>query len=234
VVLACSTVAGCAAALRPVDAPERAITVSGRGEVLARPDTAIVRLGAEARRQTLAEATADVTQRMTAVLERVRALGVRPEDVTTVHYAVEPLAIRGPEGTGDPARISGYRVSNVVQLRVRDLSAVSRVVDAAVAAGANVIQGVHFTLDDRRPAETTARERAVAAAHATALELARAAGVRLGPLVSLSEAGGVRPGERTAMMAGVQRSTAGPIEAGELTVLVFVEARYGIEPATPR
>jgi uncharacterized protein YggE len=155
---------------------------------------------------------------------------VRSEDVTTVHYAVEPLAVRGPEGGGDPARIAGYRVSNVVQLAVRDLAAVSRVVDAAVAAGANVIHGVHFTLEDRRTAERSARERAVAAAHASALDLARAANVRLGPLLSLGEGPGIRPVERTAMMAGVQRGAPGPIEAGELTVLVVVEARYGIEP----
>jgi uncharacterized protein len=222
--------AGCATPTSRAARAPHVIAVTGRGEVSVRPDTALVRLGAESRRPTLDEATMDVAQRMTTVLERVKALGVSDKDVATVRYAVEPLqppAPRSPDG-GDPARIVGYRVSNVVQLKVRDVAAAGRVVDAAAAAGANVIQGVSFTLEDRAAAEAAARARAVASAQRTASELARAAGVGLGRLLSLEEGVAARP---LADGFAVARSTVGPgpIEAGELQVVVTVEARYAID-----
>lgn len=229
-VLAAMLFAACAA---PMSAMQDAgvIAVAGRGEASVKPDTALVRLGAEARRPTLAEATSDVSQRMTAVLERLRATGVRPEDVATTRYAVEPQLARRPgvPETEESLRIVGYRATNLFQVKVRDVAAVGRVVDAAVAAGANVVQGVVFTLEDRKAAETAARERAVAAAQATAAQLAKAAGVRLGPLVSLTEGvAGPRPVSSREVMA-LQTSGPGPIEAGELTLVVTVEARYRVE-----
>ena len=207
------------------------IGVVGRGDVSVKPDMALARLGAEARRPTLAEATADVTQRMNAVLERVRTLGVRAEDIATIRYAIEPQIARRPptpDGVEDPGRITGYRVSNIVQLKVRDVAAVGRVVDGAVGAGANVLQGVQFVLDDRKAAEATARERAVTSARETAMQLAKAAGATLGPLVSLTENVGVRPVGAPRDAVAFSVSGPGPIEAGELTVVVTVEARYQI------
>jgi uncharacterized protein len=225
-VVALVVAAGCAT---PTVRAHRAnvITVTGRGEAAVAPDTALVRLGAETRRPTLAEATTEVAQRMTTVLERVKALGVSDKDIATVRYSVEPIQPpRSPET--EPARIVGYRVSNVVQLKVREVAAAGRVVDAAVAAGANLILGVSFTREDRMAAEAAARERAVASARAAASELARAAGVSLGRLLSLREGIPTRP---VADGFAVARATVGPgpIEAGELHISVTVEARYAIE-----
>jgi hypothetical protein len=228
-----AALAGCAAPVNGVAPREpRVIAVAGRGEVSVKPDAAIARLGAEARRPTLAEATADVAQRMTAVLERVRALGVRAEDIATIRYAIEPQIARrppGPDSADDPGRIVGYRVSNVVQMKVRDVAAIGRVVDGAVGAGANVIQGVQFVLEERQAAEAVARERAVTAARETAAQLAKAGGVTLGPLVSLTEGAGVRPVGAPREMMAMSVAGAGPIEAGELAVVVSVEARYRVE-----
>lgn len=204
------------------------IAVTGRAEVAVRPDTAVVNLGAEAQRPTLDEATADVARRMAAVLDRVKALGVREQDVTTIRYAVEPIQPPRRSDADASPRIVGYRVSNVVQLKVRELAAASRLVDAAVAAGANLILGVSFTLEDRTAAEAAARERAVASAQAIATQLARAAGVRLGPLKSLHEGVLAPP---VAEGFGVARASMGPgpIEVGELQISVAVEARYAID-----
>jgi uncharacterized protein len=221
-------VAGCATPTVGAGRSANVITVTGRGEASVGPDTALVRLGAETRRPTLAEATTEVAQRMTTVLERVKALGVSDKDVTTVRYSAEPIQPpRGPD-TVESARIVGYRVSNVVQLKVREVAAAARVVDGAVAAGANLILGVSFTREDRTAAMAAARERAVAAARSTASELARAAGVSLGRLLSLRE--GI-PGRPAAEGFTVAQATVGPgpIEAGELQITVIVEARYAIE-----
>jgi uncharacterized protein YggE len=229
-ILAAVLLAACAVPMGATHEPG-VIAAAGRGEVSVKPDTAIVRLGAEARRPTLAEATADVAHRMTAVLERVRAAGVRPEDIATTRYAVEPQMARRPgmPESEESLRIVGYRASNLFQIKVRDVTAVGRVADAAVAAGANVVQGVLFILEDRKAAESAARERAVASAQATAAQLAKAAGVRLGPLVTLTEGvAGPRPVTGREVMA-MQTSGPGPIEAGELTIVVTVEARYRVE-----
>jgi uncharacterized protein YggE len=226
-VLLAAAVGGCAAPATLSPRMPSVIAVAGRGETSVKPDLAIARLGAEARRPALGDATEDVARRMTAVLERVKSAGVRAEDVATVRYAIDPLAAPRPAAE-DVARVVGYRVTNVVAIKVRDVRAVGRVVDAAVAAGANVIEGVHFTLDDRKAAEAVARERAVAAARAKAEELARAAGVRLGALESVSEGIAVGPVvERFAVAR--QTVGAGPIEPGEQEVSVTVELRYRIE-----
>lgn len=224
--LGAAAAGGCAVPAAPGPTARDVIAVTGRGDMSVPPDTAVVRLGAEARGATLEDATRDVAARMTAIVERVKALGVRDEDVSTVRYAVEPIQPPREPAPGAP-RIAGYRVSNLAQLRIRDVKGAARVVDAAVAAGANVVLGVSFTLQDRAAAEAAARERAVAAARTTATQLARAAGVALGPVLSISEGTPVRPFDEIA----VARTAVGPgpIEAGELTVAVTVEVRYAIE-----
>ncbi|HXG04063.1 MAG TPA: SIMPL domain-containing protein, partial [Candidatus Binatia bacterium] len=130
-------------------------------------------------------------------------------------------------GEDDPARILGYRALNVVQLRVRDLGALGRVLDAAVAVGANVLRGVTFAVLDRDRLEAEARARAVSDAFERAQQLAAAAGVRLGDLLSLAEGAPAFPAaerfERAALAAAP-----GPIETGTLEVVVAVEARYRI------
>lgn len=223
--LAASVLAGCAPLPGP-DAqgpPPEVIAVRGVGRVSARPDTALAQVGVEARAPSLADATTEVARRMTAVLERVRALGVAERDVATVSYVVDPLLT--PRRGEEEARILGYRALNVVQLRVRDLAAVGRVLDAAVAAGANVIRGVSFTVQDRSRLEAEARARAVADAHERARQLAAAAGVRLGVLVALAE--GTPPVplaerfDRAALTAAP-----GPVEPGEQEIVISVEARY--------
>jgi uncharacterized protein YggE len=206
------------------------ITVTGTGRVSVRPDTALVQVGAEARAPLLAEATAEVARRTTAVLARVRELGVEERDIRTVSYAVEPVMSPPRDPQSPPPRIAGYHVVNVVELRIRRLDAAGAVLDGAVAAGANVVRALHFTLADPSAAEADARARAVRDAAEQARQLAEAAGVRLGPLRSLTEGGG-GPAPRV-MSYGRMLSTAapGPVEAGQLEVVVTVQARYGVEP----
>jgi uncharacterized protein YggE len=220
--------AGCAAPVAAGDRPAPTIAVTATGRVSVRPDTALVHVGAEMRAATLADATADVARRMAAVLARVKALGVEDRDITTIVYGVDPLqAPRRSEE--DPARIVGYRATNVVQVKIRRLDTAGAVVDAAVAAGANVVRGVQFTLDDPRAAEAQARAQAVRQAAAEARQLADAAGVSLGELVWLGEAGGPRPVvERVARMSAAMAVGPGPVESGQLDIVVTVEAHYRI------
>jgi uncharacterized protein YggE len=225
--LAVVTLAGCAAFPGPEQAAPRLITATGTGRVSTRPDTAIVQVGAETRAPNLADATADVSRRIAAVLERVKALGVAERDITTVSYAIDP--VMAPRRSDEEAtRILGYRVANVVQLRIRQLDAVGRIMDGAVAAGANTVRGLSFTVADPQAVEAQARTLAVQNAQAKARQLAEAGGVMLGELVMLTD--GVPP-PLPRQLVGARADVAmgpGPVEPGQLEVSVTVTAHYRI------
>ena len=205
-------------------AGERGIVVTGMGRIALRPDTGVIDVGVEARAARLADATAEVDRKMRDVLAAVKALGVRDADVRTMVYAIDPIA--EPRQAGDAsARIVGYRVSNVVQVRARAVDGLGKIVDAAVTAGANVVRNVRFTLDDPSRAEAEARALAMQDATARARQVAAAAGVRLGRLLSATESSPVGPMARMTMA-----TMAGPVEPGQLEVTVSLLARYAIEP----
>jgi hypothetical protein len=223
-VIVALALAGCAVAGGSLPGERAGIVVTGTGRVALRPDIGVIDVGVEARAQRLADATAEVDRKSREVLARVKALGVGDADVRTTQYAIEPVA--EPRPAGDLGlRIVGYRVSNVAQVRTRDVDDLGRVVDAAVTAGANVVRNIHFALADPSRAEAEARALAVQDATARARQVAAAAGVRLGRLLSASETSPVRPVARMAMV-----TTGAPVEAGQLEVTVTVEARYAIEP----
>jgi uncharacterized protein YggE len=210
--------AGCATTGAP-GASEPGIAVQGIGRVSLPPDTVTVDIGAEARAAQLADATAEVDRRMREVLARVKVPGV---DVRTIGYNVEPIAESRPQAGDAGSRIVGYRATNIVQVRTHDVAGIGRLVDAAVAAGANVVRSLRFSLDPPDRAEADARRLALQDAASKAQQIAAAAGVKLGRLLAVTEAsGGIRPMAVTMMAA--------PVEAGQLDITVIVQARYAIE-----
>ena len=203
---------------------ERGIATTGTGRVAVRPDTAVVDVGVEARAAQLADATAEVNRRMRDVLARVKALGVRDADVRTTVYVVDPIA--EPRQPGDAsARIVGYRVSNMAQVRTRDVDGLGRIVDAAVTGGANVVGNVQFTLDDPSRPEAEARGLAMQEAAGRARQIAAAAGVKLGRLLAVTESATRPPIARMSLARAP-----GPVEPGQLDVTVSLDARYAITP----
>ncbi|HET9491827.1 MAG TPA: SIMPL domain-containing protein [Methylomirabilota bacterium] len=215
--------------------PGAGITVWGTGKVAVVPDTALAHLGVELRAPSLSDATAQAARQMQAVLERLKTLGVSERDITTVAYSVDPVtAPRRSEDEG--ARIAGYRVVNVVQVRIRELTAVGRLVEAAMAAGATTIRGVRFRVSDPARAEAEARALAVRDAQTKAGQLAEAAGLRLGELVSLTDGGPLpRPelGERFGATVSAAMAP-GPVEPGQLEITVSVTAHYRLARQGPR
>lgn len=225
--LAMLVLAGCVTPAS-LERPLRVLTAVGEGRVRVEPDLAVVRLGAEARAERLADATADVARRMEAVLGRLAALGVDAGRVRTVQYAIDPMTVL-PRTGDDTPRIAGYRVTNVVQVEVADVRGVGRVVDDAVAAGANTVPALTLTLADPERATAEARARAIAAAGAQARQMATAAGVEIGELVGLSESGGAPlPARFDVRTMAVGATGPGPVAPGQLEVTVTVEARYRI------
>lgn len=141
-----------------------------------------------------------------------------------------PAAAAGMPMVAPPQPQGVYRVSNMVEVTVRDIGKAGSVLESAVNAGANNVWNVTFTLDETKGAEAQAREKAVADARARAEELARLNGLRLGSIVSVSTLIGATPGPMGVpmpmMAARGGDASAPPLEAGELTWTTQVQVVF--------
>lgn len=162
----------------------RTITSTGTGHVAAVPDVITVRIGVETRSETVSEALDQSAQRMSAVLEALRDRGVEDRDLQTSELSLSPTY--GDEGT----TVTGYQARNVVTARLRNVGGAGATIDAAVQAAGDAarLEGVTFSVADDQALLAEARRLAVEDAQDKAGQLADAAGVPLGMLISISEA----------------------------------------------
>jgi uncharacterized protein YggE len=216
--------------------PAQTITVVGTGSASVEPDIARTSIGVETYGETVAEAVDANSELMTSILTALEAAGIDGKDIQTSGYSInmerypepQPRVISTEEG--DEGNQPQYRVSNMLNVTIRDLDSVSDVLDAAIEAGANSIWGVNFALEDMSEAQAGAREDAVADAASRASALAELGGVELGPIMSISEVigGGAVPMAVTVEKAVA--SGAGPISPGELEVSYQVQVVYFVVP----
>lgn len=226
--LALSTAALSGAAM--ADAlPPPMISVTGEATISAAPDLAQVDGGVTTDAKTAREASNSNNAVMGRVLLALKGAGVAEKDTQTSRLSLSPqYANSGPSRSG-PNVVTGYRASNRVTVRLRDVSKVAGVIDALVAAGANDIGGIHFTVSNASKLLDEARPQAIADARRKAEIYARAAGVALGDPLSISE------GDVIAPMPMARRASmdfaATPIAPGEETLRVGVSVSWAIKPA---
>jgi len=224
-----STPTPIAATPAPIVDINRTITVVGEGTVSAEPDQAEVMVGVETRGDTVQEATGESADIMEALLEALEAEDVAIEDIRTSGYSVWTEYVNRPEGTAEEQEAI-YHVNNIVTVKVRDLDNLGAILDGAIEAGANSIQGITFTIEDKAELAADARAQAAADARAKAEELAGLMNVEVGPVVSVSEVIGasVYPVLRQAAM-GLGGGGAGPISAGKLDYTTQLQVVYAIQ-----
>lgn len=256
--VACSHAAHSHPPIGPHGAPgggHRGVTVVGVGEVKAAPDIARINVGVEVRAPDAERATAEANERMAAVLGALKGAGVAEADLRTHSFSVsfereyppppQPLPAEVPAARGgvkaerattaaeQPQAPAGtYRVSNMVEATLRDLSRISQVIADAIRAGANQFWGVSFELSDPAPLVSEARARAVAKATANAEQLAQLTGVKLGPVVAIQD-GAISQGPVLTPMMGAMRMEAAaadsvPVERGQITISHQVTLHYGL------
>lgn len=201
------------------------ITVTGEGTVEATPDIATVTLGVTTEGQTAAEAMAANATALTAVLDRLAAAGIEPRDIQTSNLSLNPNWTGYDSGT---PKISGYVASNLVTVRVRRIDTLGTVLDAAIADGANTLNGIAFGVAEPRPLLDEARKRAVADAAERAALLAEAAGVTLGPILSIAESGGMA-GPMPMFRADAAAEAPVPVAEGEIGLSANVTVVYEIQ-----
>ncbi|MCU0512950.1 MAG: SIMPL domain-containing protein [Anaerolineae bacterium] len=187
-IAALSLVAAPALAQSPAPAG-RTITVTGNGSAAGVPDTANVTLGVEVADASIQTAFAQTNERIASVIAAVVAAGVPAENIQTAGLSIYQEMLPSPMGDGSTGD-TRYRVSNQVQVTVRDVNLVAGVINAAVEAGANSLYGLDFVIRDSAAQEQQAREQAFQDARARATALAALAGVSLGDVVSITEVSG--------------------------------------------
>ena len=204
----------------------RRIVVAGMGEVQAAPDMATVSIGVSHEARTAGEAMEAASLAMSSVMTSLAAAGVEPRDIQTSNIGLNPRYQHSNDGR--PPRVTGYIASTTLTVRVRMLDDLGGVLDAVVSDGANALNGLRFGIADTAPLESAARAAAVADAAAKARELADAAGVQLGRVISISEGGAAsqpQPMMRGAMMEAAMDV---PVAAGELDFRARVNVVYAI------
>jgi uncharacterized protein len=200
------------------------LSVNGEGVVYAAPDMATVMLGVTTQGDTAAEAMAANNTAVVAVMARLTSAGVEARDMQTSNLSLGPDYSRYDGSAGGVP--DTYVAANMLSVRVRALEGLGAILDASITDGANTLNGISFGLDDPRPALDEARKRAVADARLKAELLAEAAGVGLGPIVSVSEGGGF--GQPMPMFRQSDAASAVPVAAGEMGMTATVTIVFEI------
>jgi uncharacterized protein YggE len=203
------------------------IAVSAVGDARIAPDRAMLSVAVETQGETAAEAASNNARLQTRIVDAVKAAGVPAAQIRTSGYNVYPPEYSG----GKTPKVTGYRARNTVQIEIRNIEAVGRVIDAALGAGATNIGAVGLYASSTDTARREAITKAVAKARAEAEAAATAAGGSLGALTELTiEPYGLpRPYETVMVTSAVMPpapAVSTPIETGELVVRAVVHAKW--------
>jgi uncharacterized protein YggE len=224
---AAATAIGLSAAPAPAQViPPPTVSVTGEATVSVPPDLAQVDGGVSSDAKTAREAFEANNAAMGKVLLTLKSAGIDEKDIQTSRLSLQPQS--APNRSGGPLAIVGYRASNRITIRVRDVSKVANVIDTLVGAGANDVGGINFMVSNASKHLDDAREQALADARRKAEIYAKAAGVTLGTPVSITEESSPGPIAYRRMAAGMAVSPA-PVAQGEETLQVTVRVSWAIK-----
>lgn len=206
------------------------VWVTGQGEAMAVPDIAMLSLGIEARADTVAEAQSQASEAMDKIMKALKDNGLVEKDIQTQRYSVYPITKWVKD---EKEEIIGYRVTNVVSAKIREVDKAGTIIDAVAKAGGDYtrIQGISFTVDDPTSYYEEARAKAIEDAKNKAEQLADLAGVKLGKPIYISEGAIYGPPTNKAFYEGGGAPAPAPdtaISPGELKITVNVQIVYAI------
>jgi hypothetical protein len=206
------------------------IWVTGEGKVSAAPDIATVQLGIEAQASTVAEAQNQATTAMDRVLAALKAGGVADKDIQTRYYNIQKVTRWDSDRQEEIT--TGYRVTNLVTVKIKEIITAGALIDSVVAAGGDLtrIDSITFTIDDPIRYYDQARQKAMADAADKAKSLAQLAGVKLGKPTYISESGSSisTPSPVYYGKASAESSAITQVSAGEMDVILNIQVVYSI------
>lgn len=210
------------------DRQQNAITIEGLGKVTAAPNIAVTSVGLVTEKSDVAAAQLENSKKMNELVSSLKKLGIADEDIKTAQYQIYPkYSYEEKKGSS----ITGYSVSQSLDVKIRDLAKISEVLAAAGAAGANQVGGIQFTIDEPKNLRAEARAEAVKDAQDKADKLAEDLGVRLGRVIGFSESQGGSPVPYPMMAkdaVGGYAEAAPQIQAGTLDIQSNVSVTYEI------
>ena len=202
-------------------AADRLVTVTGEATVAVAPDMAVIRVGVTSAGKTAREASDTNARQMTAVLAAIKDAGIGARDIQTSRLSLQPQYDPNRSGT---ARLLGFQATNQITVNIRDIDKLAGIIDQAIAAGANEMSGLEFVVSEQSKLLDQARDDAIADARRKAERYAKAAGVKLGAVTSISEEGST-PQPR---LIQAMRSGAAPVAPGEQTLRAVVTVIYDL------
>ena len=188
---------------------------------------ALLSAGVTVTSSTVKLAQSELNTKLNAVSNSIKSLGIDSRDIKTSHYSLNPQ-YDYRDGT---SRITGYQASSNLAIKIKDLDRANDVLDAVVASGANVVNGLSFDVADKTKAENEARKIAVEEARAKAQEASKLAGFSLGRMINYSENWGnqgPRPMYAAMDRAGASEIAKTQIEPGSNEISVNVTLSYEI------
>ena len=206
--------------------PPPTISVTGEATITAPPDLAQIDAGVTTDAKTAHEASSANNDAMGKVLLALKGAGISEKDYQTSQVSLQPQYSSSQSRPG-PNVLTGYRATNRVTIKVRDILKVASVIDAVVGAGANDLGGISFTVSNASKLLDDARSQAIADARRKAEIYAKAAGVTLGAPVSIAEEG--TPAPVMYRRAAAPMAAGAPIAPGEETLRVTVGVSWAIK-----
>ena len=207
---------------------QEGLWVNGHGEVNAAPDIATLQLGISAQRASVAEAQAEAATAMDKVMTVLKQGGVANNDIQTQYFSIQQVTRWDKDKQQEI--VVGYRVSNMVMAKIREIAKAGSIIDAVAEAGGDLtrIDNISFSIDDPSEYRKEARDKAMADAKAKAEQLANLSGVRLGKPTYISESISYPvypPPVRVAEAAPVPVT---PISPGEMKISLDIQVAYAI------
>ena len=231
-VLAIVGLAGCqpSATVPGVSSQQEGIWVSGQGKVTVVPDVATLSLGIEAQEASVAEAQVKAALAMDKVMTALSNNGVVKKDIQTQYFNISRVTRWDDKNQQEV--VIGYRVTNIVTAKIRDIEKAGTIIDAVVGAGGDLtrVDGISFSVDDPSAYYEEARQKAMAEAQAKAKQLAGLAGVTLGKPTYISESVSYPIYQRDIMYEKMVAAPAveTPISSGEVEISISVQVTYAI------
>jgi len=216
-----------------LNSQQEGIWVNGEGKALAVPDVAILRLGIEAQEASVAEARTQAAEAMEQVTTALKSEGVAEKDIQTQYFNIQ--RVTRWDNIEEQEMLIGYRVTNIVTAKIREIDKVGTIIDAVAIAGGDLtrIDSIGFTVDDPTVYYKEARQKAVADAEAKAKQLAETAGVKLGKPTYISESsytpGPIYRQDMVMEKAAGAPAVETPISPGEMEITLNVQLAYEID-----
>jgi hypothetical protein len=209
---------------------QQGIWVSGSGSVWVTPDITNLRLGIVAQTDTVAEAQEDAAVAMNDVLDVLGEQGIDEDDIQTTRFSIQQLTRW--DSVKDEQVVTGYQVTNIVSVKIREVESTGTVIDAVAQAGGDLtrVDSISFSVDEPEDYYDEARELAMEDATDKAKQLADLADVKLGTPLYVTESNPYTPYVQydSYVRAPAAEGVTTSISPGELEITVDVQVAYEI------